>query len=77
MKTVRLSAGKNNGRTLEIKVGRLGRFGVGEGGGERKLCSDFLTCLAHYLNSENKILFLSIFSTPNTVLVFAQYKHNA
>lgn len=40
MKIVRLSAGKNNGRTLEIKVGRLGRFGVGEGGGERKLCSD-------------------------------------
>lgn len=40
MKIVRLSSGKNNGGTLEIEVGRLGRFGVGEGGGERKLCSD-------------------------------------
>ena len=40
MKIVRLSSGKNNGRTLEIEVGRLGRFGVGEGSGERNLCSD-------------------------------------
>lgn len=40
MKIVRLSSGKNNGRTLETEVGRLGRFGIGEGGGERKLCSD-------------------------------------
>lgn len=39
MKIVRLSAGKNNGRNLEIEVGRQTQFGVGEGSGERNLCS--------------------------------------
>ena len=33
--------------------------------------------VALYLNSENKILFLSISFTPNTVLLFAQCEHNA
>lgn len=40
MKIVRLSAGKNNGRNLEIEVGRQTQFGVGEGSGEGNLCSD-------------------------------------